>query len=391
MELCWDSYKPIVDTEKCLYSKGCRRCIKVCSGEGLDLDAFSEKLFPGLSVDDGLGRYVALHTGYSQEHRLRFHGASGGVVTGFLSYLLDKGIIGAAVVTGFSKNNPTQAEAILAQSSEELYKAKSSKYCPVSMHGIYDQVVASPEKVIVVGLPCHIHGFRKLATVDKKFSDKILGYFGLYCSSTRTSLLPEYLLWKYGVNKKDVRSFAFRGNGYPGFLTVLMKSGDELQVPYHEYYRNIRACFNQRRCLLCYDHAAELADVAFGDIHIPEFLNDHVGVNSIIVRNPYFEGLLQEADREGTIAIDDVERERVYRSQKNMIRMKKVRIHTVYFLRKMFFQQVPDWNIRLQGRRITFRRIASILVNGLQSEVGRRRWAWRWVDKIAKLCAGLGG
>lgn len=54
-------------------------------------------------------------------------------------------------------------------------KAKGSKYAPVSLHNAVAGIkAASGTKYVIVGLPCHIQGFRKLEAIDRKFRDKVL-------------------------------------------------------------------------------------------------------------------------------------------------------------------------------------------------------------------------
>jgi coenzyme F420 hydrogenase subunit beta len=362
----------------------------VCSGIGLDLDAWSRDLFPDArETTEGLGCYVGLYTGWANDHDIRFHGASGGLVTGFLIHLLETGVITGAVVARFSPKEPTWAEAIVARSRESLIAARGSKYCPVSMDGVTRDIINNPGRVVIVGLPCHIHGFRKLAATNKALHDKVLGYFGLYCSSTRTSLLPHYLLKRYDIPREDVLSFAFRGEGNPGFLTIDRRNGDRIRIPYHDYYRAIRACFNLRRCTLCHDHTAELADVAFGDIHLPEFLGDPLGVNSVIVRNPVFHKLLHSAAADGALSIQVVAKEQICQSQACAIRMKKVRVHAAMVLRRLTFRHVPSWHLSTRQPAMQVTAFGGLLANRLQSEIGRRRLLWRLIRPIARLGAWL--
>ena len=53
----------------------------------------------------------------------------------------------------------------------------------ISMGKVSSMINNADGKFVIVGLPCHIQGFRKLLKIDKKFKDKILGLFSVYCSS----------------------------------------------------------------------------------------------------------------------------------------------------------------------------------------------------------------
>ena len=97
---------PVVDNDACLGDK-CGRCLKVCPGIGIELKSLSQSLYSENETkqDKYVGRYSSLHTGYSQDEYIRRHSASGGMVSQFLIYLLDKNIIDGAVVTAFSEQD----------------------------------------------------------------------------------------------------------------------------------------------------------------------------------------------------------------------------------------------------------------------------------------------
>ena len=64
-----------------------------------------------------------------------------------------------------------------------LQEVRSSKYSLVSLNRtVRDIKNASGFRYVVVGLPCHIQGMRKLMAIDKKLRDKIFGLFAIYCS-----------------------------------------------------------------------------------------------------------------------------------------------------------------------------------------------------------------
>jgi len=196
--------------------------LKVCPGIGCNLAEMANKLFSNenAKADKYIGLFQNLHTGYSLDQEIRYHSASGGMVSQFLIYLLDKKIIDGAVVTGFSENDHITPVSYIARTKEEVLKARSSKYCPVALNKVGNEIKNSEGKYVIVGLPCHIQGFRKRAAIDRKFSEHVVGYFSIYCSSNRTFHARDFLLKKYGVDKKKIGYFAFRDNGCLGSLVV---------------------------------------------------------------------------------------------------------------------------------------------------------------------------
>ena len=214
-------YHPIIDETKCLGDK-CSKCFKICPGLGVSIDNISEQVHRDTDTekDKYIGRYTQLYSGHCTDEEIRYHSASGGMITGLLVWLLDKGIIQGAVVTRFSEKDHLTPEPFIARTKEELISARSSKYCPVSMLGIRKQVLESAGKYVIVGLPCHIHGFRKIEEIDKKFKEHVFAYWGLYCSSGRTFHLTDYVLQQRKIDKRNIRYFAYRDEGCLGSLVV---------------------------------------------------------------------------------------------------------------------------------------------------------------------------
>ena len=105
------------------------------------------------------------------------------------------------------------------------------------------------------------------------------------------------------------------------------KTGEALQsVPYPEYWLGMKGFFNVPRCSLCIDHFGELADVCFGDIHVGAYINDHVGVNSIVSRSNDWTKILQEAMTEGYLHLDEISCDIIKSSQVYAMKQKKVKV-----------------------------------------------------------------
>ena len=220
-------YRPSLDKSLCLGNK-CGRCLKSCPGIGINLLSMARKMFVDsyIKEDKYIGRYVGLHTGYSLDEDIRYHSASGGMVSQFLIYLLEKNIIDGALVTGYGDDHITPISYI-ARTADEVINAQSSKYCPVALNKVGNEIARSEGKFVVVGTPCHIQGFRKRAAIDRRFREHVVGYFSIYCSSGRTFNGQDYIFRHYGVKKSNIKYFAYRDEGCLGKLTILHGGGGE--------------------------------------------------------------------------------------------------------------------------------------------------------------------
>ena len=369
----------MLDETQCLGDK-CGRCLKVCPGVGINLSETSRSLYENGRQDKYIGRYVSLYTGYSLDEDIRYHSASGGMVSQFLIYLLDKKIIDGAVVTGFSEEDHLTPVSYIARTKEDIIKARSSKYCPVALNKVGNEIAGAEGKYVIVGLPCHIQGFRKRAKIDRKFREKVIGYFSIYCSSNRTFYAQDYLLRKYRVKRENVSYFAYRDNGCLGSMCIQQQDGPESGIPFNRYYGALRSFFKPRRCLTCIDHYGELADVCFGDIHIKPYSNDKTGISSWIVRNTYFDALFKEAEKEGYIKMDALEAHTLNESQKAMLYPKKRKANALMKLDKIKGRALAEYNVSLPIPQ--WKDYVSILITNAQRFIGRHRSLWFIIDYL---------
>lgn len=367
--------RPILNEETCLGDK-CGRCLKVCSGIGINLSAISKEQFDSCKEDKYIGRYYSLYTGYSLDKDIRYHSASGGMVSQFLIYLLEKKIIDGAVVTGFSEDNITPISYI-ARTKDEVLKAKGSKYCPVALNKVGNEIKKSDGKYVIVGLPCHIQGFRKRAKIDRPFREKVIGYFSIYCSSNRTYNAQDFLFKKYNVNKNNISYFAYRDNGCLGNMVIDQEKRRQ-EIPFIKYYGALRSFFKPRRCLTCVDHYGELADVCFGDIHIKPYSEDKIGISSWIVRNPYFDGLFKEASKEGYIYMNELDAITLNESQKTMLYPKKRRAKAIMNMDKLIGLKSAIYDKQLEQPHV--KDYISEVVCLCQRYIGKNKYLWWIID-----------
>ena len=392
---------PQVDETKCKNDKGCHRCHDVCPGLGVNLQHIAKEQFADeqTKTDKWVGHYLKCFTGHSNDEDIRYHCASGGMVSQFLIFLLEKGYIDGAVVTAFDPKNELLVRSYIAHNREEVLQAKSSKYAPVSLHGMAQAIKQeNGTKYVIVGLPCHIQGFRKLEIIDRKFREKIAGYFAIYCSSGRTFYLTEHVFKERGIRKEDLIYFAYRDEGCLGSLvakqqrgirvansnseTALYKENEVYKERYQSYYHPLRSFFIPRRCLFCIDHYGELGDVCFGDIHIKPYMDDKIGVNSLVVRKQEWLDLLEEAQSEGFITLNEIPVETLNASQQ-MAGKKKGRNERFIVLNKRLGRVMPEYDVPLPDKT-GLKTVLDYLQNRAQQFLGRHKSLWWLVSKLKK-------
>ncbi len=407
-------FVPRVDETLCNNSKGCHRCYDACPGVGVNLVGMAKDLFKaeGTKEDKMVGRYIQCYTGFSNNHDIRWHSASGGMVSQLLIWLLEKGKIDGAVVTKYDNGNPLMVNTFIATTKEDVLDARSSKYGPVTMNHLADDLKkANGSRYVVVGLPCHIHGIRKLMALDKKLEDKIFGLFAIYCSGERTFHLTEHVMKERGIDRTKLRYFAYRDEGCLGSMVAITDEGgktdnDGMRIHernsetylstgekkvfkdrYQNYYHPLRSFFIPRRCLLCIDHYGELADISLGDIHVKPYSDDKVGVNSLIARSQRWKELLEECADDGAITLDMIPFDIVSSSQAMSFR-KKGRNGAFINLGKKMGWVMPLYDADYL-RRPTFRDSVVYAQNRMQQFLGRHKALWWAVSLLKKDTSNL--
>lgn len=374
-------YRPSINENTCINEKGCHKCSTICPGMGVELATLGKDKF-GCQRDfrhhNLIGYYYCSYSGYAIDYETRWHGASGGLLTAFIAFLLDKNYISAAVVAENDMSQPFLNRTILVHDSNALYKARSSKYCPVTYSSIVKQVKAEKGEVVIVGLPCIIQGFRKYETTDRLFREKIFGYFGLYCSCGRTFNLTEYVFRHNGIDRDSLSYFQYRDNGCLGSLVAKDKNGVK-EIPFQMYYHPLRSFFIPNRCQYCVDHYAELADVSFGDVHYGKYKEDKVGVNSVIIRNGAFDALLKAAVDAGYVEIKELTEEELVKCQASAPK-KKGRVAGVMKFAHAIGKNVPQYDVTF-SKFTYWKSVAYYLFAKSQMFVGKRRWLW-WIIPI---------
>jgi len=241
-----------------------------------------------------VGRSRRLFTGWASDDELRFRGSSGGVATAILAGALETGFIDAAIVTTMDPENPLRTFSYIATDRDGVLAARGSKYTVASPNRLLRRVLEEDGRYALVGLPCHIEGLRKAQTVYKLLRRRVVLAVGLFCGTTCTPRGTLVGIQRMGIDPRDVVSVAYRGDGWPGAFRLLLRSGEQVEAPYPDYFDPWFAAHVPGRCLVCPDGTNELADVAVGDAWLPRFCGpDAAGTSFLIARTPRILRLLE--------------------------------------------------------------------------------------------------
>lgn len=341
-------YVPEIEEEKCIR---CGLCAESCPGYSVDFDGLNSKIFRKQPEDRSLGNYLGCYIGHSNDIGTRYNSASGGIASQLLISALERGIIDGALVVRMKSDRPLETEAFIARTREEILHASKSKYCPVASNEALKQILNENGKFAVVGLPCHIHGIRKAEEICKILKERIVLRIGLMCSHTVNYVGTEFILEKLGIDKTCVKAISYRGNGWPGGMTVTLKDGSNSFIPLFGTWGSYWSIFSSYfftpiRCIMCPDHTAELSDISLGDAWLPELSYDKIGRSIIVTRTKIAEDILSLMSSAKAISVMAVDPTKVKQSQKLLLKFKKDFFGARFSLLRLFGKQTPKFNIQ---------------------------------------------
>jgi len=316
---------PEIDDEKCT---SCRLCFLSCPGYSVDFNSLSHRTFNEKYEPTLVGNFSSCYVGYSNNSQIRFDSTSGGLITELLIFALENNFIDGVITTRMRSDNPLEPETFIARTPQEIIEASKSKYCPVAPNVCLKEIRSENGRFAAVGLPCHIHGIRKAEMISNEVAEKIVLKLGLLCSHTVNFSGTHFLLKKLGLTKDEIIKISYRGEGWPGFMSIKTKGGIIKKIPlfgsWNSYWPLFSSFFfTPLRCIMCPDQTAELADISFGDAWLPEFKNERKGMSIIISRTKNGEYLLNSMVKANRVSLTKGSIKKVEESQSVNLKLKK--------------------------------------------------------------------
>ncbi len=333
---------PKVLSDRCT---SCGICERVCPGAEVNFVTLNMLAFGKVPSNYAIGECLKCHVSHSTDKNLRYNSASGGLASQILIYALNKGLINGALVTRMNTNKPMESEAFIARTPEEIVLASKSKYCPVAANYALKDILHEKGRFAVVGLPCHIHGVRKAEELYPDLKKKIVLHIGLMCSHMVSYDGADFVVGKLGVDKNCVQEITYRGSGWPGFMTV-KTAKQSVRIPLVGNWRSYWPVFSSflftpKRCTMCPDQLAELADISLGDAWLREFRADKLGESILVTRTEFVENLINDLKSDGKISLSPISLDKVKKSQQVNLRFKKDDFYTRILMLKASNHSTP--------------------------------------------------
>lgn len=294
LELDEDGKPRYADIEKCIE---CGLCHAICP----EVDELEEETKRRAAWSAPIGRVIETTVARATDADVRRAATDGGVVTGLLLHLFDRGRIDGAIVT--RPVGPFQRRPFLATSREEIRDAAgfyfdtshgmpeySQAYLTYSSIEELDPMLRSGlQRVALVGTPCQIKSVRRMQVLGIVPSESISLCLGLFCSGNFVfgDEQRRQIAEQAGLHWDEVRKINIKEN-----LMLHLVSGEVKTVALEsmDFMRRFA-------CQFCPDYSAELADIAFGGIGAAE------GWTTVLSRTPLGRAVL--ADARGTGALEE--------------------------------------------------------------------------------------
>ena len=294
-------YKLSLDISKCNghVHSGCNVCARVCP------------VLHNLSETNSIAMHPVTdcYMGYSTNRNVRWNSSSGGLVRTLLCYALEKGIIDGALIIRMKQNEPFEPEVVLAQTKNEVLDASTSRYQPIPVNIGIKEILKKDGKYAIVGLPCHILGFRKAESINKELRKRVYMHFGLFCLHTLSFSGTEFMLEKTGIQKRNVVRLDYRGKGWPGKISIKLKDGSERNLESESTWETMFGSFffTPIPCLICPDMTSGFSDLSFGDAWLSKSRYDKQGWSVVLARSDQGKRFLQDAMSEGWIRLHKID------------------------------------------------------------------------------------
>src|SRR3546814_6027519 len=154
-----------------------------------------------------IGRYEAADFGYAVEQNFRSLGSSGGMVSWVASELLRTGLVdGVAHVIAA---NPEEDQCFfryhISRTAEEIRRGAKSRYYPIELSAVIDQIRAVPGRYAVIGIPCFMKAIHLLRSEEhtSELQSLMRISYAVFCLKKKTYTNDHLELTKASIEAND--------------------------------------------------------------------------------------------------------------------------------------------------------------------------------------------
>lgn len=349
---------------------------EACPGKQFNFPDFRKEFYPDAAHFHAfIGPYERIGIGYAVDPLVRHEGASGGIISAILIWLLKQKKIDGAVVLGMSKTEPWLTQAFIATTAEEVLQGAQSKYIISSTNDILPEIEAFNGKLAYVGLPAQIQSIRKLQRMKHPSVKNINYIFGpFYGNTLHFSSVHSFLKTHGEKDYHNITRLYFRYGEWPGNMRVELKSGRVIELK--KFHANYLIPFHiLRNSLYCTDLTNEFTDISGGDAWAPVYEERGKGFSMVISRSKKGDALLREMIEAGWLSFDQITEQEAIKMHSHGYDFKKRGSFIRIKFRKWFRKSVPDYGYEVSGFAFS-RYLMEMVISGLfvLLSTGFSRW-----------------
>lgn len=255
------------------------------------------------------GTFIDQWVGYAVAEDVRWKAASGGALSAISTYLLNADVVDYVIQIGVDVDAPFLLTTHLSSTREEIIECAGSRYAPTTLLKNFIQLLTEDtRKFAVIGKPCEIAAVRSYLTLNPQYSERVVVLLSFFCAGVPSLYATHQLVDTLGIKREEVKSFRYRGFGWPGRTTAITCSGQKYSMSYRESWGGILGKRLQFRCKICPDGIGEFADIVCGDAWItkdgsPDF-EEHPGKSLIFARTVTGFDLINSAAHSGHLILE---------------------------------------------------------------------------------------
>lgn len=309
------------------------------------------------------GPLVGVRAGHALDAEIRRQGSSGGGISAVAAWLLDTGQVEFVAQIAVSREDPLRNDLQISTTRADVLAAAGSRYAPSSPLAGLRELLDRGQRFAFIGKPCDVAALRRYGRHDPRVGKLVVAMLSFMCAGIPSLLGTHELLAKLGADRGQLKTFRYRGDGWPGMARAVQQDGQVFETDYNSSWGTVLNKHLQFRCKICPDGTGEFADIVcadawYGKDGYPDFA-ERDGRSLILSRTALGERLISDAMAAGVLAADVLPVDDIARMQPYQVNRKQMVLGRV----------IATWLAR--RRAPSYRRLAL-----LRNALGARKVEW---------------
>lgn len=252
------------------------------------------------------GNVEKAYVGYSSNEEIRYKAASGGALTELCIFLLDNNLVDGILHTTFDPKDHTKTVSVISTNRDDVIARCGSRYSiSVPLENIIQNIDINKQYAFV-GKPCDVMALKNYINDHLDLKNSIIYLLSFFCAGEPSVNAQDNLLARMNCDHNECKSITYRGNGWPGYTTVVKENGQVEKLEYNVTWGQYLGRDLRNICRFCMDGTGDAADIVCADFWYldgngkPDF-SEHEGRNIIISRNDKGTTLLSNLIKSGNV------------------------------------------------------------------------------------------